>query len=234
MRLTRSQVGIRFEAAALMPESAPVVSEVQDIGWASGSDRDRAYSFVIGGRLDRDPLTAAVLADADRVVTKTRAETTSPAAWARTETYNEVHRPTRLDDAILSLGRLTASRDRVLVFKRAWAEAPYGPEEREIVHLAHAECAWAFERAPAPAAALAGDWSPRERDTLDLLLTGASEKSAADRLGLSRHTVHDYVKAIYKRLGVGSRAELMALAVPRSATPEPTWRPRRGVRPRSS
>lgn len=50
----------------------------------------------------------------------------------------------------------------------------------------------------------------RERQTLELLLTGASEKEIAAQLGLSVHTVHQYVKAIYRRFDVTSRAQLMA------------------------
>ena len=52
--------------------------------------------------------------------------------------------------------------------------------------------------------------SPRERDTLEALLTGASEKQIALALGISCHTVHQYVKRIYRAFGVRSRAELMA------------------------
>jgi DNA-binding NarL/FixJ family response regulator len=50
----------------------------------------------------------------------------------------------------------------------------------------------------------------RAAQTLDALLGGASEKEIADRMGLSVHTVHQYVKTVYRALGVRSRAELMA------------------------
>ena len=52
--------------------------------------------------------------------------------------------------------------------------------------------------------------SRRATQTLDALLGGASEKEIADRMGLSVHTVHQYVKTVYRALGVRSRAELMA------------------------
>jgi len=55
--------------------------------------------------------------------------------------------------------------------------------------------------------------SPRHQQTLDLLLAGDAEKQIAGKLGLSRHTVHDYVKAVYRRFGVNSRGELLALWV---------------------
>jgi DNA-binding NarL/FixJ family response regulator len=52
--------------------------------------------------------------------------------------------------------------------------------------------------------------SRRMEQTLRSLLGGASEKQVAAKLGLSQHTVHVYVKALYKRYGVSTRAELLA------------------------
>ena len=54
------------------------------------------------------------------------------------------------------------------------------------------------------------DLSPRERETLQSLLAGDSEKQAAMKLGLSQHTVHVYVKKLYRKFGVCSRGELLA------------------------
>jgi DNA-binding CsgD family transcriptional regulator len=52
--------------------------------------------------------------------------------------------------------------------------------------------------------------SPRLEQTLRHLLGGDSEKQVARKLELSQHTVHVYVKALYRRFGVSSRAELLA------------------------
>jgi DNA-binding NarL/FixJ family response regulator len=52
--------------------------------------------------------------------------------------------------------------------------------------------------------------SPRMQQTLQRLLVGDSEKQIARQLGVSRHTIHVYVKAIYKGFGVSSRGELLA------------------------
>ena len=54
------------------------------------------------------------------------------------------------------------------------------------------------------------DLSPRLRETGAALMTGASEKQIASQLGLSPHTTHHYVKTLYRRFGVSSRAEFMA------------------------
>jgi DNA-binding NarL/FixJ family response regulator len=51
---------------------------------------------------------------------------------------------------------------------------------------------------------------PRLRQTLDGLCAGLAEKEIAAQLGLSPHTVHDYVRTLYKRFGVQNRAGLVA------------------------
>jgi DNA-binding NarL/FixJ family response regulator len=57
--------------------------------------------------------------------------------------------------------------------------------------------------------------SPRQREVLSCLLAGDTLKEAALKLGLSEHTVGDYVKQVYKHFSVSSRAELLALFISR-------------------
>ena len=52
--------------------------------------------------------------------------------------------------------------------------------------------------------------SERELQTLLRLLQGDSEKEAAQCLGVSRHTVHVYIKSLHRRFDVHSRGELLA------------------------
>ena len=63
---------------------------------------------------------------------------------------------------------------------------------------------------PADVRKVVATLSPRLRDVLERLLAGDGEKQIAAALGLSRHTVHDYVRQIYVAFGVGSRGELLA------------------------
>ncbi|WP_097459115.1 helix-turn-helix transcriptional regulator [Mangrovitalea sediminis] len=58
--------------------------------------------------------------------------------------------------------------------------------------------------------------SVSERQVLQGLLCGSTEKEIAREQGLSPHTVHDYVKAIYRKFGIRNRAALMALWLGRS------------------
>ena len=75
-------------------------------------------------------------------------------------------------------------------------------------------CRMLGERAQQPSSptppAQTGSLSPRLSQTLDALLAGDSEKQIAQKLSISQHTVHVYVKTLYKGFGVSSRGELLA------------------------
>ena len=52
--------------------------------------------------------------------------------------------------------------------------------------------------------------TPRERDVVGLLMSGASTRQIASETHLTVGTVHTYLKRIYPKLGVRSRVELVA------------------------
>ncbi|WP_322012939.1 PAS domain S-box protein [Paraburkholderia sp. J12] len=53
--------------------------------------------------------------------------------------------------------------------------------------------------------------APHERKVLELLLTEATEKQIAERLGLAVSTTHSYITGIFRKYGVRGRAGLMSL-----------------------
>lgn len=55
----------------------------------------------------------------------------------------------------------------------------------------------------------------RQRQTLELLLDGLSEKQVARELGLSTATVHDYVVRLHRHFDVSSRGELLSYFIKR-------------------
>jgi DNA-binding CsgD family transcriptional regulator len=61
-----------------------------------------------------------------------------------------------------------------------------------------------------PIIAEAYELSPRERHITQLVARGLGTADIAARLHLSGHTVRDYVKAIFDKVGVSSRGELVA------------------------
>jgi DNA-binding CsgD family transcriptional regulator len=94
---------------------------------------------------------------------------------------------------------------------RTSGEKKFSRAEHRLVHLLHVELGrlWrkdALEKAKDPTK----DLPPRLSQTLHELLQGASEKQIAMKLELSRHTIHNYVKALHQRFQVSSRGELLA------------------------
>ena len=90
---------------------------------------------------------------------------------------------------------LAAARDSL-----SRAEAEY-LETLEILFGVASEC---------QVRAVAASLSPRQREVLEALKLGASEKRIAGLLKISPHTVHVHVKAIYVKFQVSSRAELLS------------------------
>jgi DNA-binding CsgD family transcriptional regulator len=55
--------------------------------------------------------------------------------------------------------------------------------------------------------------APREQEIVRLLLGGSSNKEIAGSLGISLNTVKGYMKLLSRKLGVSSRAEIIALVL---------------------
>lgn len=98
-----------------------------------------------------------------------------------------------------------------LGFYRKRGRSAASPNKLRALETLSAPIAAAFDRhaslMPLPESAL----SPREREICDLLLLGCSSAAIASRLDISRYTVKDHRKHIFRKLRVGSLAELFAL-----------------------
>ena len=72
-----------------------------------------------------------------------------------------------------------------------------------------------FQQPPQAPVAEAAELSAREREVLDLLARGYLYKEIADALGICLPTVNTYIRRIYEKLHVRSRAEAVARFVRR-------------------
>ena len=54
--------------------------------------------------------------------------------------------------------------------------------------------------------------SPREREVLDLMAQGATNREIADALHLSPHTIHEHTSSLYRKLGARNRADAVQRA----------------------
>jgi len=61
--------------------------------------------------------------------------------------------------------------------------------------------------------------SKRELDVVRLLAEGLSNREIGERLGLSQHTIKNYLFRIFDKLGVSSRLELLFLTLSQPVTP---------------
>jgi DNA-binding NarL/FixJ family response regulator len=71
------------------------------------------------------------------------------------------------------------------------------------------------ESLPPPSEALTEPLSDREREVLELIAEGLSNKLIAHRLSISEHTVKTHVAAILAKFGAGSRTEAVSQAIRR-------------------
>ena len=82
---------------------------------------------------------------------------------------------------------------------------------RAMLHLAHAQVrALAGSRLCTSTHVSRTGLTPRQRDVLDRLLTGACESEIAATLFRSPATIHEHILAVYRHFGVTTRAQLMS------------------------
>lgn len=110
---------------------------------------------------------------------------------------------------------------------RAYGAPPFSPAEHRLLRMFHTELGRLWKRDVLKSAGdPASDLPPRLSQTLTELLSGKSEKEIAARLDLSRHTIHNYVKALHQRFEVSSRGELLAKA---GAASKPDFTPKLSI-----
>ena len=54
--------------------------------------------------------------------------------------------------------------------------------------------------------------TPREREVLDLIAAGSTNREIAAALHLSPHTIHEHTSSLYRKLGARNRAEAVQRA----------------------
>lgn len=93
---------------------------------------------------------------------------------------------------------------------------PISPKAAAQLLRAFREGASSRSEAPSPASGEAAQdygLTARERETLETLARGFSQREAAEILGVSPHTIVSHVKAIYQKMAVNSRSEAVFEAI---------------------
>ena len=185
------------------------VLKVIDIGWGleRGGEPWRIHS-------EREEAPESYLLVVRRRAARVSATSVTPSAAADIVPIKPIKRLREGREFVLSQYALphVGAVDQLGLHRYDLAR-PFTPSQAKLIRLFHVELGrlWkqdALKRAADPA----HDLPPRLSQTLDGVLRGDSEKQIAFALGLSQHTVHNYIRALHTRFSVSSRAELIAKA----------------------
>ena len=201
-RVVGARVGLAVEVRLPLRYTQDDLIALAHVGWQNERERD------VFCTLRDDPTDEVVRRLGARPFTRVRRRLVDDRRWQRAEFAHELGRIAGLGEFVLShQPALDHGVMSGIALYRSAGERQFSPREVELVDNFHRELALMW-REPDPRRALA----PRVRETLQQMLLGRSEKEIADALTLSQNTVHQYVKTIYRRFGVRSRAELHARA----------------------
>jgi DNA-binding CsgD family transcriptional regulator len=168
---------------------------------------------MVAARSNRfDPHTVALASRFGRHRSHLREELVSDRELKKDWMHHEVLRPLGIGDRVVCAFAAAPGAESYLIFDRESGTRRFGQRERDVLAFflrggaqMHRELLQAY--------GLLGAMQPlsrREREVLRLLLTGVSEREIAQALGLAFATTHQYVGALLRKFGAGSRAELMA------------------------
>jgi DNA-binding CsgD family transcriptional regulator len=190
---------------------------VLDVGWDGAREQKIFHQYMLDRMHLRDPAISrfgaqlATLPAGVKSHTRSRRQLADDRSWYASAAFCDYLRPSGVDDGLMSLVVVADGRAHGIALFRPPGERRFTPRDRRLLHLFHTELAphLRADLAP-PGCDPISSLSPRLREVLACLLEGDSETQAAKRLGLTPATAHQYIKALYRHLAVGSRAELMA------------------------
>jgi len=153
---------------------------------------------------------ATELAEKRTHLTRLRGQMDPQDDYKKTDAY-PYWQQADINGIIMSLRPLDETTFSIIGIYRRLSGDLFSPRENRIAHIVltgvpalHTH-GWPDDRG-----ITLPELSARERTTMALLIQGYSRPKIATYLGLSVHTVNDYVKAIFAHLDVHSQAELIA------------------------
>jgi len=197
----------------------PEVRRWTDCGWPTESELERFRGYYAVAGIGANPLAARMMEiyRPGFEMTVRREEIMTDDEWRRSPFFGEVLIPCRLDHSIHSL-RAGEDPDILsgLGFARATGDRPFDESDRDTIQLFHRGLLpilrWPSRK---QADTRRKSLTAREEAVMSRLLDGMSDKQIATDLGISPHTASQHVGAIFRKMGVRSRAELFALYVKR-------------------
>jgi|AGTN01.1.fsa_nt_gi Bacterial regulatory proteins, luxR family. len=133
--------------------------------------------------------------------------------WFQAPYYTLLYEGRRVHDVITVVFPLNRDAESAFVLHAGPERGPFTPEETALAARALRGLKWFHRRLMLGHGLLVASapLTPAERRVLAELLTEATEKDIAQRLGLTFPTTHQYVVGLYRKFGVKGRAGLMSL-----------------------
>jgi DNA-binding CsgD family transcriptional regulator len=162
--------------------------------------------------------------------------------------YVDMYRPRGVNDQLMCVAQAGNHQVNTLCFNRT--RPGFSARDRAIVDLATLHLCQAITRRQRLSALTAAVRSlsqhsqhlnhalprlsaltPRERQVVEQLLSGATNREIAQSLAISPRTVHKHLECIYRKLGLGNRTSLIALVHQSNDTARSTGPSSRSIGP---
>lgn len=209
------RTAIRFDLAAAVLHRADARAELlfdgfAPAGFGQGLANYVRHTHLMSPMVHPAPMLGAVRASDFALDGGTRTE--GYLVWTRDEEmgFRTLGWPERCEEIGLYVAAWGGTVE--LSFYRERAQTTLSSDDLHALSTVSELVTAAFERharfsRPTPVRA---HLSARECEVHDLMVAGCSSEAIALRLGISRHTVKDHRKQIFRKLRVGSLAELFA------------------------
>ncbi len=184
-----------------------------DYGWESDEQKAHFVAYQVEGAHRLDPARTILKARRGHLVATSTGALTDFEAYTQSEVYRRYMAPAGLGDNLISITQIPNSdgtRWNMISCMRRAGEPLFRASERRLMRLL------AILLRPLIGERLADSTSPlmrltpRQHQTLRLLLDGLSEAKASAAMGISQQTLHKSVTELYRLFGISSRAQLQA------------------------
>ena len=217
------------------------------------ADNSRIHTQLLAGALERDPGLDVVSWDLDpstliptALLQKVDVVAISSALYGRAAEAFEVMRELRAASPATRAVVLLDSQNKEDVINafRAGARGIFSRDSSvemfcHCMHRVHEGEIWADGRAVSfavdalastPAVRAVGKnglnlLSKRELEVVQCLVQGLTNREIADQMGLSQHTIKNYLFRVFDKLGVSSRTELLFMTLSQNNNPEESLLP---------
>jgi DNA-binding CsgD family transcriptional regulator len=210
-KLLGARAGIFFVFGDALLGGVNSADSIISIGFDSDEQKVRQKYLHSGD--PPDPAVPAIMSRVGHFLTMRRRQLVDDAEWYRSDHYEAVRRVTRTDHQLYSRIWLPDPGACFAIgIHRDTGDDDFTDRDAQVLNLFH-EQAWKLYSLKGPTGQQdprIASLPPRLKPVLTHLLAGDAEKQVAQKLGKSRHTIHEYTKAIYRHLEVNSRGELLA------------------------